>query len=107
VRTCDSDVVVHFTARVPPGAALPGRTVNGDVEGEALRGDAESHAVNRSVRLSTTELAVASTVNGSITASMGRADWADSASLKTVNGGVRLRLPAVLNAEIRAQTLNE
>jgi DUF4097 and DUF4098 domain-containing protein YvlB len=51
-------------------------------------------------------VALANTVNGSINASMGRADWPGDASFRTVNGGIALTVPSVLNAELRATTVN-
>ena len=46
------------------------------------------------------------TVNGSIYASMGRADWTDGVDFHTVNGGITLELPATFSAEVRASTVN-
>ena len=37
---------------------------------------------------------------------MGRADWPNGASFKTVNGGITLTLPSVFDAELRAEVLN-
>jgi DUF4097 and DUF4098 domain-containing protein YvlB len=37
---------------------------------------------------------------------MGRADWPDGADFRTVNGEITLRLPAAVNAEVRAETAN-
>jgi hypothetical protein len=105
-QTRDNDTVVHFEVRVPYGVGFIGRTVNGEVEGRSLQGSAEGHTVNGSVRLSTTGQALASTVNGSINASMGDASWSNRASFKTVNGGITLAFPAVLNAELHAETVN-
>jgi hypothetical protein len=104
-HTRDNDTVVHFSVRVPYGVGFIGRTVNGEVEGESLQGSAEGHTVNGSVRLSTTGPALASTVNGSIHASMGEA-WSSHATFNTVNGGITLTFPAFLNAELRAETVN-
>src|SRR5438034_5148693 len=42
----DNDTQVHFVVSVPPGVTFVGRTVNGDVDGEGLQGDAEVHTVN-------------------------------------------------------------
>src|SRR5262249_35148041 len=69
-------------------------------------GDAEAYTVNGSVKLSTTGLAVASTVNGSVNVTMGRADWPNGASFKTVNGEIKLSLPSVVDANLHAETLN-
>jgi hypothetical protein len=104
-NTRDNDTVVHFDVRVPYGVALTASTVNGEVSGESLQGDADAHTVNGSIRLSTTGRATASTVNGSLNITMGRADWPDDVSFKTVNGGITLTMPT-LDAELRAETLN-
>jgi hypothetical protein len=104
--TRDNDTVVHFDVRVPSGVGFVGRTVNGEVSGESLQGDAEAHTVNGSVRLTTNGLAVASTVNGSVNATMGRANWPNGATFKTVNGGIRLTLPSAFDAELHAEMLN-
>ena len=105
-NTRDNDTVVHFDVRVPYGVGFVGRTVNGEINAESLQGDAEAHTVNGSVRLTTTGLAVANTVNGSVNVTMGRADWPNGATFKTVNGGITLTLPGFFNAELRAETLN-
>jgi hypothetical protein len=104
--TRDNDTVVHFDVRVPAGVAFVGRTVNGEVNAESLQGDVEAHTVNGSIRVSTTGLAVATTVNGSVNVTAGRADWTGDATFKTVNGGITLTLPGVFDAELRAETLN-
>jgi hypothetical protein len=102
----ENDTVVHFDVRVPDGVGFVGRTVNGEVSGESLHGDAEARTVNGSVRLTTTGLAVASTVNGSVSATMGRADWPNGATFKTVNGGITLILPSAFSAQVHAEMLN-
>jgi hypothetical protein len=105
-NTRDNDTAVSFDVRVPYGVGFIGRTVNGEVSGEGLQGDAEAHTVNGSVRLATTGLAVANTVNGSVNVTMGRADWPNGATFKTVNGGITLTLPSAFDAELVAKTLN-
>jgi hypothetical protein len=102
----DNDTVVDFDVRVPNGVAFLGRTVNGEVNGESLRSDAEGHTVNGSVRLTTTGRALASTTNGSLNVTMGRTDWPNGASFRTVNGGITLTLPSAFDAELRAEMLN-
>jgi hypothetical protein len=105
-NTRDNDTVVHFEVKVPAGVGFIGRTVNGDVEGDSLQSDAQAQSVNGSVKLTTTGLASASTVNGSVSATMGRADWPSGGDFKTVNGGITLTLPSVFDADLRADTLN-
>ncbi|HYM23057.1 MAG TPA: DUF4097 family beta strand repeat-containing protein [Vicinamibacterales bacterium] len=101
----DNDTEVHFVVSVPPGVTFMGRTVNGDVDGEGLLGDADVKTVNGSVKLTTTGRGVANTVNGSISVTMGRADWKE-ASFKTVNGGITLKLPGSFGADLSANTVN-
>ncbi|MGH7568327.1 MAG: DUF4097 family beta strand repeat-containing protein [Gemmatimonadales bacterium] len=105
-NTRDNDVNVHFTVKVPRGVAFHGRTVNGEMDAVGLSGDAFVSTVNGSVRVSTTGLAEATTVNGSITASLGRANWQDELEFHTVNGGITLDLPGDLDTEVRAETVN-
>ncbi|MBC7933486.1 MAG: DUF4097 family beta strand repeat protein [Rubrivivax sp.] len=102
----DNDTNVNFRVRVPAGVRFAGRTVNGKVEAERLTADVEATTVNGSISVSTSGLARAKTVNGSITAVMGRADWSEGLEFKTVNGGIELSFPATLNAEVDAKTLN-
>jgi putative adhesin len=106
MRTNNNDTQVRFEAQVPVGVKLVGRTVNGSVDGESLNADAEAHTVNGSVNLSTSGLALGTTVNGSLNLTMGRADWPNGAKFSTVNGGITLRLPGDVNANLRASTLN-
>ena len=101
----DNDVQVHFTVAVPPGVNFLAKTVNGDVDGEGMQGDIEAHTVNGSIKLTTTGRGVANTVNGSISVTMGRADWTE-ADFKTVNGGITLKLPATFGADVSANTVN-
>lgn len=104
--TENNDVTVNFTVRVPAGVHFLGRTVNGEVEAESLGGNVRLHTVNGGIRLSTTGYAEAGTVNGSIVATLGRADWPGEVDFKTVNGGITLTLPEKVDAEVRAQTVN-
>ena len=104
--TEDNDVSVDFTVHLPAGLELYANTVNGDVEAEGLGGTVRAYTVNGSIRLSTKGFAEATTVNGSIYASLGRADWTEGVDFRTVNGGITLELPATFSAEIRAETVN-
>jgi hypothetical protein len=102
----NNDVTVRFVVRVPAGVTFVGRTVNGEVEADRLNGDVDLHTVNGSVTFSTTGGGRAETVNGSIRGDMGRADWSDTNSFKTVNGSIILRFPDSLSTEVRASTVN-
>jgi hypothetical protein len=102
----DNDTTVNFTVRVPAGVNFNGRTVNGGVRARDLGADVDAKSVNGDVSVSTTGLARAQTVNGSITAVLGRADWPAGIDFKTVNGSIDLTLPASLSARVEAKTLN-
>lgn len=106
MSTRNHDTSVEFTVRVPAGVRFTGRTVNGKVEADNMSADVEANTVNGSINVSTTGLARAHTVNGSITAVMGRADWSDELEFKTVNGGIDLSFPASLSAAVEARTVN-
>ena len=106
MNTEDNDVSVHFTVRLPAGVKLDAGTVNGSVEADGLRSDIEVATVNGEVQASTTGLAKASTVNGSVRVVSGRADWTGQWEFSTVNGNIDVTLPATASARIEAQTVN-
>lgn len=104
--TENNDVTVDFTIKLPAGIVFDGRTVNGDVDAENLGADASVSTVNGSVDVSAAGHVEATTVNGSIRATMGRADWSGDAEFSTVNGGITLTLPDGVSTEVRAETVN-
>jgi hypothetical protein len=105
-NTEDNDTQVDFTVSVPKGVEFDGQTVNGEASAEGLTANVTLGTVNGGIQLSTTGYAEARTVNGSIVATMGRADWTGPVEFTTVNGGITLNLPATLNTDVRAETLN-
>jgi DUF4097 and DUF4098 domain-containing protein YvlB len=102
----DNDVNVDFTVKVPKGVHFVGGTVNGGIEATGLDADAEVSTVNGDATVETRGNAEATTVNGTVTATMGRADWTGKRSLTTVNGDVIVDLPANPSLEVHASTLN-
>ncbi len=104
--TDNNDVTVDFEVQVPAGVEFDGRTVNGEMSAEGLKADVHAGTVNGSVRVSTTGLAEATTVNGSVYVEMGRANWTDQLEFSTVNGGITLIMPGKLDTEVRASTVN-
>ena len=95
---------IDFTVRVPKGVRFVARTVNGLVEATSLEADAEAHTINGNVRLSTAGAAQGDTVNGSITASVGRIT--SPLKFSTVNGGITLEMPMDADAQVHANTLH-
>jgi hypothetical protein len=106
MNTKNNDVNVDFTVRVPAGVRFVGRTVNGGIDADGLGGDVVARTVNGGINVSTSGNAQAETVNGSIKAAMGRADWTGGIEFETVNGSITLELPADTSAEVRASTVN-
>lgn len=102
----DNDVSVDFTVQVPAGVTFLAHSVNGGIEAGDLRSDVTAETVNGGVKVSTSGVARASTVNGSIEASMGRADWSGDLEFETVNGGITVRLPEGAGARVKASTVN-
>jgi len=84
-----SDVRVEFTVRLPRGVRLAARTVVGDVVAEGCTAAVEARAVN-----------------GSVEVSLASDDWAGEVQLRTVNGDLRLDLPAETSAEVNASAVN-
>jgi Toastrack DUF4097 len=106
MRVRDNDVSVKFEVSVPAGVRFIGRTVNGGVSASGIAADAEAWTVNGGVDLDATGTARAETVNGGITARLGRADWDGTLALKTVNGSIDLTLPEGFSADVKAKTVN-
>lgn len=102
----DNDVEVTFTVSVPAGVTFVGRTINGGVLGNALESNAFVSTVNGALDVSTTQMADATTVNGSITAAIAMANWDRDLPFTTVNGNVTVTVPAATNAEARLVTVN-
>jgi hypothetical protein len=100
----NNDVSVDFAIRVPRGVRFVGRNVNGKVEAVSLDGGVEAYTVNGSVRIGSSDYAQASSVNGSIQATMGSLN--KPARFQTVNGGITLELPANVKATFDASTVN-
>jgi len=97
---------VDFTVKVPRNIRFVGSTVNGSLEATGLARRAKVSSVNGSVHVSTAEWAEASTVNGSVIARFGRADWPGRLHLATVNGRIELEVAGDLNAEVSTSSVN-
>ena len=102
----DNDVSVHFVVEVPAGVEFRANTVNGGVDAAGLQSDIRASTVNGGINVSTSGLAKANTVNGSIKASMGRADWTGDLDFNTVNGSITVEMPANAGARVKASTVN-
>ena len=102
----NNDVVVDFELSVPAGLSFVARSVNGRIDAQGLGGDVAAFTVNGSIHVTSDGHVEAETVNGSIEAAMGKADWKEAATFKTVNGSVSLALPSGANTLLRVNTVN-
>jgi DUF4097 and DUF4098 domain-containing protein YvlB len=106
MSTRNNDVKVDYTLQLPRGVRLVAKIVNGEVTANALQSDVEASTVNGRVKVATTGLAKARTVNGSIEASLGGGSWNDVLEFSTVNGSVDVTVPPGVNADVHASTVN-
>lgn len=97
---------VHFTIRVPENLRFTGENVNGSVVAENMGRFVKATSVNGKVRVSTKSWAELSSVNGSLEAKMGRADWPGTLKIETVNGSISLEMPSDLSADVRFESVN-
>jgi hypothetical protein len=104
MNTQNNDVKVHFTVEVPAGVELDAVTVNGDIEVSRVASSVSAVTVNGDIMVETNGSASATTVSGSIEASVGSLD--DDLEFTTVNGGVKLTLPSNASADVEATTVN-
>lgn len=99
------DVSVEFEVQVPAGVDFEGSMVSGDVRVEGLRSDVTATSVSGDVEVSTTGVARASTVSGSIDVEMGSDDW-DDLDYNTVSGDITVYMPSDIGAEVRFESLS-
>lgn len=101
----DDDLRVDFSALVPSGVALGARSMNGAIAARDLRGRVDASTMNGDVRIVTSTVAQASTLNGAVDVTLGAVPDAPLA-FETKNGKVSLRLPAGVDADLEASTMN-
>jgi len=106
VGNSHNNAKVHFTIRMPRNLRFTGQNVNGGVNAESMGRYVEASSVNGSIRISTTSWASANTVNGTIDAKIGRAEWSGDLEFKSVNGSLKLELPSNANTEVDFSSVN-
>ncbi len=105
-KTRNNDVKVEWEVHVPRGAGLEAHVVNGGIKAVDLDGNVVAETVNGGIAVAATGTAQASTVNGSIRASVGSSAWTGKLDFTTVNGSIGITLPEDVGAEVRAETVN-
>ncbi len=96
---------VNYEVKLPRNLRLAASSVNGSVAAHHLGRFADLSSVNGAVEVSTAAWAKASSVNGSIRAEFGKADW-DTLKLSTVNGGISVTLPPNVNTDVHFSSVN-
>lgn len=102
----DNDVTVEFRVRVPSGVRLVATTVNGGIKARGLDAPVRATTVNGGCEISTRSSGEARSVNGSVTATVGRLSASDDLDFATVNGSVTVHVVGPLDAEVSASTVN-
>ncbi len=97
---------VNFTVRMPQNLRFTGQSVNGSVTANDMGRYVEGTSVNGGVHIDTRSWASAKSVNGSIEARIGRADWTGELDFKTVNGSIKLELPSNASTDVNFASVN-
>jgi len=97
---------VRFHVRMPANLRFSGYNINGAVEAENIGRVVHASTVNGSVTVSTKAWAEASSVNGSIEATMGSANWDGKIHIDSVNGSIHLTLPDTFNSDVKFSSVN-
>jgi len=100
-------VEVRYTITLAPDAALDVHTVNGNVAITGIAGALEANSVNGRIRLAGARHDVlAKSVNGAIEASIADVPRGASLEASTVNGNIRLEMPARAAFAFHGHTMN-
>ena len=99
-------VEVEFDVQVPAGVVFVGRSLTGDVVATNLESDAFINTMFGDARVSTTGLATAKTMWGSIIASVGLSHWGRDLEFSTTTGDIVVTIPAATAAEVEATALS-
>jgi hypothetical protein len=102
----NNDVSVTFEVEVPAGSDFVGGTIGGDVEAAGLDGDVVARSLGGDIDISTSGAAVGRTLEGDVTASIGRAVWEGDLEFSALNGNITVRIPEDTNAEVWGSTAN-
>lgn len=103
----NNDVSVNFTVRVPEGVRVDLNTVNGALDVNGVTTEVIASTVNGAINARSAGGPVrARTVNGSIDVSMGSTGSANELDYRTVNGSIRIQLPASFGAQLELSTVN-
>src|SRR5207253_9244135 len=102
-----NDVAVDFTVRLPRSASLGATTIVGDVHVAGARGALVIHTMSGDVDVATAKGPVkVESMNGDVRVRMEAFGDTGGGSASTMNGSLTAELPAQLDAEVEAKTVN-
>ncbi len=97
---------VHYTVKVPAGAEVNFRTVNGGIELSGLTGRISAETTNGGIKAREVSGSIdANTTNGGVDVELAQLSES-GVKLGCTNGGIELRLPASSKATISARVAN-
>ncbi len=103
-RDSDREPTITLVARVPAGVALSAGSMNGRIEAHGLSGEIHARTMNGDVDVSGSNVAEATTLNGSVRAAFGSAPRGNI-ELTTNNGNVVVTFAAPIDADVEASTV--
>lgn len=106
IGTDTNDTEVTFRVKVPAGVVYRGLTMNGRIEADDLRSDADLRTMNGAIRVSTSGWARAETMNGAVEVRMGATDWSGDIEVSSMNGRIEVHLPGGADVDVEAATMN-
>lgn len=104
----DEHISVSFMVSVPRNTNLTLQARNGGLKVDGVNGNMNLSTVNGGIKLSAVSGAVKGrTTNGGVSVGLGGYGWTgEGLDVETVNGGVKIYLPASFAANIEAGTVN-
>lgn len=104
LRNAVPGVRVDFVIKVPAGVGISAHTGRGNVTAESVKSYVWGTADEGDIRITTSDLAEASTNVGSISAQFGRRTWRQNLEFLTENGNVTVLAPSDARMIIEAST---
>jgi DUF4097 and DUF4098 domain-containing protein YvlB len=102
-----SDMAADIEVSLPPGVKIDAGTSNGAIEIDGARAGVVARTVNGQVEVHDASGAVsATTVNGNVSVQLDSLGDADALRFETVNGSVKVHLPASLAGAVQLSTVN-
>jgi hypothetical protein len=102
-----SDMTADIDVSLPPGVKIDAGTSNGSIEVDGASAGVVAHTVNGQVEVRDASGAVsATTVNGNVSVQLDSLGDTDALHFETVNGSVKVHLPASLGGAVQLSTVN-